>query len=87
MTKIEIVNELPIATRGGRTGEVQAALKEFYETGNKYGKVPDVDPEKLDSKASTYANAIKTLGLSMKVRRRGEELYLERTDNGDTKAA
>lgn len=71
--------EVPPSARPGRTSLYREVVDEFLKKDIKSGKV-DCPGHKTTNVAAGLASAVKNMNAPLKVRRRGESIYLERTD-------
>jgi hypothetical protein len=70
--------EIPPSARPGRSSFYREIVDEFLKKDIKAGLV-DAPGHKTANVAAGLANAVKAAGAPLKVRRRGEHIYLERT--------
>jgi hypothetical protein len=70
--------EIPPSARPGRSSFYREIVDEFLKKDIKAGLV-DAPGHKTANVAAGLANAVKAAGAPLKVRRRGENIYLERT--------
>lgn len=71
--------DVPPSARPGRTSLYREIVDDFLEKGIKSGQV-EAPGHKTTNIAAGLASAVKSMGAPLKVRRRGESVYLERSD-------
>lgn len=69
--------DVPPSARPGRTSLYREIVDDFLAKGIDSGKV-DAPGHKTTNVAAGLASAVKNMGAPLKVRRRGESIYLER---------
>jgi hypothetical protein len=69
--------DVPPSARPGRTSLYREIVDDFLKKGLKSGRV-DAQDHKPTNVAAGLASAVKSMGAPLKVRRRGENIYLER---------
>ncbi|MEZ5126687.1 MAG: hypothetical protein R2826_10695 [Thermoleophilia bacterium] len=72
--------DVPPSARPGRTSLYREIVDEFLEKGISAGRV-EAPGHKTTNVAAGLASAVKSMGAPLKVRRRGENIYLERTSS------
>jgi hypothetical protein len=70
--------DVPPSARPGRTSLYREIVDDFLAKGIQSGKV-EAQGHKTTNVAAGLASAVKSMGVPLKVRRRGENIYLERT--------
>ncbi len=71
--------DVPPSVRPGRSSLYSEIVADFLEKGIQSGRI-DAPGHKTANIAAGLAGAIKASGAPLKVRRRGEHIYLERID-------
>ncbi len=69
--------DVPPSARPGRTSLYREIVDDFLKKGIRSGRVEAPD-RKTSNIAAGLASAVKSMGAPLKVRRRGENIYLER---------